>query len=164
MANSDLEVPSYDSATESWHGTLAWQPYSQKRPRISAAVAGKRRRTHRDPADVAAEKATRTTLIMLNLPVLPTNVWLRLIFYRASRQVVDGDNLEKHFLDAANGVLWVDDCQVTDKWSTIRLDRDRPRTEFWVGRDTESNMTRDYTHRVAQCVADNAAIREAQPE
>lgn len=65
--------------------------------------------------------------------MLTGNLWLRATFYRDSRQVVDLDNLEKHLLDCGNNVLWVDDCQVTEKHTCLRLDRFNPRTEYWVG-------------------------------
>lgn len=136
----------------SWGGSLLWQPWPKRRPRISKAVKGRKPRTHQDPEDAAAEKATREALVARDLPVMGTNVWLSLTFYRASRQVVDLDNLEKHFLDAANGVLWVDDCQVTSKFSLLMLDPNQPRTVFSYGPDTESNLVRDLRHKLDELV------------
>lgn len=136
----------------SWGSSLLWQPWPKRRPRISKAVKGRKPRTHQDPEDAAAEKATREALVARDLPVMGTNVWLSLTFYRASRQVVDLDNLEKHFLDAANGVLWVDDCQVTSKFSLLMLDPNQPRTVFSYGPDTESNLVRDLRHKLDELV------------
>lgn len=136
----------------SWGGSLLWQPWPKRRPRISKAVKGRKPRTHQDPEDAAAEKATREALVARDLPVMGTNVWLSLTFYRASRQVVDLDNLEKHFLDAANGVLWVDDCQVTSKFSLLMLDPNQPRTVFSYGPDTESNLTRDLRPKLDELI------------
>lgn len=144
--------PDYNAATVSWGGQLNWQPWAKRRPRISKAVKGRNPRTHQDPEDAAAEKATREALVIRNLPIMGTNVWLSLTFYRASRQVVDLDNLEKHFCDAANGVLWADDSLVTWKTSRLMLDPNRPRTVFSYGPDTESNLVRDLRHKLVELV------------
>jgi Holliday junction resolvase RusA-like endonuclease len=122
--------------------TLPWQPHAKMRPRISRGGA----RTHQDPKDRAAEDHTRDYLEEViaerSLPVLTGNVSLSAVFYRASRQVVDLDNLLKHLMDCLNGLAFVDDSQVT-RYQEVRLelDRDQPRTEFEV-RDDWSTMTR----------------------
>lgn len=104
-------------------------PWSKIRPRISKGL----RRTHQPPEDKKAEQRTRKQIELqwLREP-LTKNVALRVTFYRASRQVVDLDNLLKHLLDAANGVLWVNDAQVTWIQCALNLDRDHPRTELRV--------------------------------
>lgn len=137
-------------------GVMYGQPWAKKRPRISAPRAGARPRTHQDPADAAAEKQTREFLTewlhgtsRRGKPFV-TNVYLHLWFHRESRQVVDLDNLIKHFCDAANGVLWVDDCQITAITGRLALDRERPRTLFIVGLDPDSNMARDLSHKLPE--------------
>jgi Holliday junction resolvase RusA-like endonuclease len=111
------------------------------RPKISRARPGKSPRTHQHPDDKAAEVRTREFLqddwdrYGVTSP-FERNVEISAVFWRASRQVVDLDNLLKHLLDAATGVCWVNDCQVT-RYGVIelRLDRDNPRTFLQVRAD-----------------------------
>lgn len=117
-------------------------PWPKRRPRISRPAAGRPPRTHQHPEDRNAEQYTREALITAGAPLFTGNVQLKVTFYRASRQVVDLDNLEKHLLDAANGVLWRDDCQVTSKVSRLELDREFPRTWLLVTRDRNTTMLR----------------------
>lgn len=125
---------------------IPWQPHSKKRPQISAAVAGKRRRTHQDPADKAAEERTRQFVAdemeARGLPQLTGNVHLIARFYRQTRQVVDFDNLLKHLLDSLNAVAFVDDSQITSCDVRLELDRENPRTEFCVLPSNMSTMLR----------------------
>lgn len=122
---------------------IPWQPHSKMRPRISRGGG----RTHQDPKDKAAEERTRGYLsedvIERALPLLTGNVSIAAVFYRASRQVVDLDNLLKHLLDCLNGIAFVDDKQVT-RYNEVRLmlDRDNPRTEFWITSDYHTSMKR----------------------
>lgn len=118
---------------------LDWQPHAKMRPRISRGGG----RTHQDPKDKAAEVRTREALQERKLPLLTGNVFIGARFYRATRQVVDLDNLLKHILDCGNGILWVDDSQIT-MYSTVglHLDRDHPRTEFWYGPSPGTSMLR----------------------
>lgn len=143
MTEPAASHPDYSLSTMALHAVLIGQPHAKIRPRISAGVAGRRPRTHQDPRDKAAEDVTRGRLVRLNWPLQADNVWLRVQFYRDSRQVVDLDNLEKHLMDCGNGVLWVDDCQITQKTTSVHLDRFKPRTEIWVGLDYDASMTRD---------------------
>lgn len=50
------------------------------------------------------------------------------IFYRSSRSRVDVDNMLKHVLDSATGIVWQDDSQVTAVAGIVELDRSNPRT------------------------------------
>lgn len=113
---------------------LLGNPWAKKRPRISKPVAGKAPRTHQDRADKTAEGLTRAEL-QAAWPWQPLggNVRLGVRFYRASRQIVDIDNLLKHLMDAAQGILWTNDCQVTALEVELELDRTNPRTELWAG-------------------------------
>lgn len=125
---------------------IPWQPHSKKRPQISAAVKGARRRTHQDPADKAAEERTRQfvadEMAVRDLPMLTGNVHLVVRFYRQTRQVVDWDNLGKHLTDSLNGVAFVDDSQVTSVDLRLELDRENPRTVFCVLPSSMSTMLR----------------------
>lgn len=116
------------------------------RPRISKAIPGKAPRTHQTPEDAKAEKATRDFLKEnYTGPLFTTNVRLSAFFFRSSRQVVDLDNLLKHFEDAATGVLWVNDCQVTAYGPTeLHLDREAPRSHIWVQAHDEASLLRSY--------------------
>lgn len=136
----------FDPDSGMWLAVLDWQPWAKKRPKISKAVAGRKARTHQDPDDKQAEQRTHDALDRLrqDYSVFPlaSNVRVRVRFYRESLLVVDGDNLFKHLLDAAQGVLFVNDTQVTDFHVTVDLDRDRPRTELAIGTDMRSTMVR----------------------
>lgn len=50
------------------------------------------------------------------------------LFFRRTHGRVDVDNMLKHVLDAANGICWKDDMQVTAILGVVELDRDNPRT------------------------------------
>jgi Holliday junction resolvase RusA-like endonuclease len=124
-------------------GVVPWQPAAKKRPRISQGG----RRTHQDPVDKEAEKETsdhlRESVAGLPIPRIKTNVSVRLVFYRRTAQRVDVDNLIKHFLDSANGILWLDDCQITRISAELHLDRTSPRTEWRLTEHRDSTMVRD---------------------
>ena len=129
-----------------YEGTIPWQPHAKTRPRISAGG----RRTHQDPRDKAAEKRTRDffalDIVELGVPRLTGNVAATLVFYRQTAQRVDVDNLVKHFFDSANGMLWVDDVQVTRISAVLELDRENPRTEFRIS-PHNSSMVRDLSDK-----------------
>lgn len=116
------------------------------RPRISKAVKGRAPRTHQPPEDAAAEKATREQIqAAWTQEPLGCNVRVSAVFYRSTRGTVDLDNLLKHVLDAAAGVLFVNDCQVTAYGDVeLHLDRDNPRTELAIEVHTGATMVRDY--------------------
>lgn len=125
---------------------LTGEPWAKKRPRISAAVQGKARRTHQPADDRKAEEATREAIRKAwKQEPLGCNVRLSAAFYRSTRGTVDLDNLLKHVLDAATGVLWCDDCQVTAYGDVeLHLDRDNPRTEIAIEVHSGATLLRDY--------------------
>lgn len=145
---------------EAWEysDVVPWQPWAKKRPRISRGGG----RTHQDPTDKEAEKKLREyfaqTVIESQLPLLTSNVAVRLVFYRRTAQVVDIDNLVKHFMDCANGVLWVDDCQVTKFSAELHLDRDNPRTEWRIGLHSYATLIRDRPTKLASTDFNRAAV------
>lgn len=116
------------------------------RPRISKAIPGKPPRTHQPSEDRDAEKRTRDFLTAhWDGPLFTENVRLSIFFFRSTRQMVDIDNLIKHFQDAATGILWVNDCQVTAYGPTeLHLDREAPRTHVWVGVHAEASLLRAF--------------------
>lgn len=81
------------------------------------------------------------------------------------RQRIDTDNLLKHVCDAANGILWEDDSQVTAVYGAMELDPDEPRTVVIVG-EHSSSLTRgsDATRPCANCGApmDVVKIRDSR--
>lgn len=72
----------------------------------------------------------------------PTNVAVDVSFYRSSLQRIDVDNLMKAVLDAATGIVWADDSQVTTIAARLHLDKENPRTEVAFDEDSESTMPR----------------------
>lgn len=135
---SDLPVPVPSPLLQRWEGVIQGNPPSKKRPRISRGGG----RTHQDPADRAAEERTKAALRAYEPPMFTGNVAMIVAFYRASRQIVDIDNLVKHIQDCANGILYVDDVQITCLRTTLDLDRDNPRTHIIVVQDAVSTMRR----------------------
>jgi Holliday junction resolvase RusA-like endonuclease len=69
------------------------------------------------------------------------NVAVGCIFFRSNRQRIDADNMLKLVLDAATGVVWEDDCQVTAVTAIVELDTDNPRTVV-VFAEHKSSMRR----------------------
>lgn len=111
-------------ASPSWGTVLVGEPHSKARPRFS-----KDGHAYKDPADAEAEQATRWRLRQFfRRGPLTGNVALGCVFFRSTRREIDGDNMLKHVCDAGNGILWLDDSQVTAKYGGIELDTDRPRT------------------------------------
>lgn len=125
-----------------YSGTIPWQPWAKMRPKVSRGG----RRTHQDPKDAAAEQRTRMFFaqdaIECGMLLMQDNVAVTLKFYRQTAQTVDLDNLVKHFLDSANGMIWVDDVLVTKISAELHLDRTNPRTEFVIRYHPSSTMVR----------------------
>lgn len=115
-------------AAQSWGTVIVGEPHSKSRPRFSNDG-----RAYRDPADAEAESTTKWRLRRwFRQPPLGGNLALGCVFFRSSMQLIDGDNMLKHICDAGNGILWVDDSQVTAKFAAVELDREHPRTVLVV--------------------------------
>lgn len=117
---------------------IPWATPVKRRARTGNGVV------YSDPEQAAAELATGMELRRW-LPggrPLTGNLAVGCIFYRPTRRVVDGDNLLKHVLDAANGAVFRDDSQVTRLFADVELDRMNPRTVVVIGRHT-STLTRE---------------------
>ncbi|MEW2568416.1 RusA family crossover junction endodeoxyribonuclease [Streptomyces sp. NPDC047070] len=146
-------------AEESWGTVLPGEPHSKSRPRFN-----KDGHAYKDPADAAAEQATRWKMrAWFRHAPLGGNVALGCVFFRSSRQEIDGDNMLKHICDAGNGLLWVDDSQVTGKYGGIELDVDYPRTVLVVAPHV-STMLRgtDHVQECAHCTGSFRPSRRAQ--
>jgi len=75
------------------------------------------------------------------------NVAVGCIFFRSNRQRIDADNMLKMVMDAATGICFFDDDQVTAQLGVIELDRERPRTVIAIG-EHKSSMDRSYRDKV----------------
>lgn len=106
---------------------ISGDPWSKSRPRFA------RGRAYQPRDDLRAEQRLRSRLQSGGAPMFPGNVMMACRFYRASFQRIDTDNLLKHVGDAANGVLWKDDSQVTLVLGDLQLDPGNPRTILLVG-------------------------------
>lgn len=120
----------------------------------SAVIHGppERKQRHRTTAsgrvyapDAEAEQDTASKVVAALRPaerqILTGNVALVMLCYRQNAQPIDADNLAKHLMDAGNGVLWLDDVQVTGLACLVELDRESPRTVLAFG-EHYSTMTR----------------------
>lgn len=102
-------------------------PFSKSRPRFS-----RNGNTYVPKKDRQAEEQTSATLRMFYPESWTGNVALACIFYRPNFQRIDVDNMLKHVCDAANGIIWEDDSQVTALVGVAHLDVDDPRTVIAV--------------------------------
>lgn len=109
-------------------------PPSKARPRF-----GKNRNVY-TPSSKAEKKLSWLLKYAFPAP-LKENVFVICIFFRGDKHRIDSDNMMKHFLDAATGVCWNDDSQVTAHLGIIEYDPARPRTVVLIGRH-ESSMVR----------------------
>lgn len=75
---------------------------------------------------------------------LPYTVAVVCIFYRSNYIRVDVDNMLKHVMDSANGIVWEDDSQVTAQLGIMEYDPDHPRTVILIG-EHRSTMQRPST-------------------
>jgi Holliday junction resolvase RusA-like endonuclease len=130
------------------HYTLMeWEPASKARPRFA-----KGGRTYTPAESRKAEARTAAWLRQCFDEPMTGNVALACLFFRPNRQRIDVDNMLKHVCDAANGIIWHDDSQVSSVTGVIELDPDRPRTLLAVSPHM-STMTRgtDATYPCGQC-------------
>lgn len=115
--------------------TIPGAPPSKARPRFTRTG-----RTYSTKEDRAAELRTATYLRRHLGAAGPAtgNMALGCVFYRPNMQRIDTDNMLKHVCDAANGVLWVDDSQVTAVLGITEYDADNPRTIIVAGQHPSS--------------------------
>lgn len=99
------------------------EPASKSRPRFT-----KHGRPYRTKEDVDAEARTASHLRRTFAAPWTGNVALGCVFFRPSKQRIDVDNMLKHVCDAANGIAWIDDSQVTAVYGVAELDAEHPRT------------------------------------
>jgi Holliday junction resolvase RusA-like endonuclease/ssDNA-binding Zn-finger/Zn-ribbon topoisomerase 1 len=136
-------------------------PYSKSRPRSSRDG-----HVYVKKQDRQQEDLTGWYLRTLFSRPLTGNVALGCIFFRPNRQRIDADNMLKHVCDAASGIVYHDDEQVTGITGLIELDADNPRTVIMVGEHT-TTLTRgtDATTPCPECGQPMSLIgRTARPE
>lgn len=119
---------------------IGGQPFPQQRARSGVTPTGKRV-THTSREQQARTDLTRTFLSYAFDEPLDGTLLLVALFFRKDQTVVDVDNLIKHLKDAAKGVCWWDDCQVTQEYGRVHMDRENPRTVMALGH-VPSNIDR----------------------
>lgn len=106
---------------------LPGKPPSKPRPRFGKG------RAYSSKEQVAAERTTAAHLRALAGGPLDGPLVLVMTFWLPDNHRRDVDNLAKHLMDAANGILWHDDSQVRRSAQLADLDRGNPRTEVLLG-------------------------------
>lgn len=119
--------------------TIDGEPRSKARPRFSGNGHAYTPTKQRE-----AERILGSYLKSAFKKPYRLNVAVVCIFYRSTYLRVDTDNMLKHVLDAANGICWVDDYQVTGIIGLTELDKERPRTVIGFAQH-ESTLVRDMT-------------------
>lgn len=122
------------------------EPRSKARPRFSGGGS-----SYAADKQDAHERLLKHYMRTLMLNPLRGNVAIACIFYRSSKHRVDVDNLLKQVFDAANGILWHDDMQVTACIGILKMDRTFPRTLVIVGRHLEPSLDRSNQDISAEC-------------
>lgn len=112
--------------------TLPWTPVPKARPRFA------RGRAYHDPKDKDAEAKTGAMLRYKATTLWSANVCVVAGFVRHDRRWMDVDNLMKHLLDSANGVLFYDDAQVTASAQVLEYGPGAARTVLVVGEHASS--------------------------
>jgi Holliday junction resolvase RusA-like endonuclease/endogenous inhibitor of DNA gyrase (YacG/DUF329 family) len=127
--------------------TIDGDPASKARPRFT-----RKGHTYTDPKDRTAEERTAWHLRRAFQTPYLGNVAVGCVFFRPNRQRIDVDNMLKHVCDAATGIAWIDDSQVTGIMGIAEFDRERPRTLIVFGRHV-TTLTRgeDATVPCEQC-------------
>lgn len=111
-------------------------PSSKSRPRFS-----RNGHAYTKAQDRAQERVSALHFKRVFKAPKTGNVAVGCIFFRSNRRWIDADNMLKHICDAANGIAYIDDSQVTAVLGVIELDRDNPRTIVMIS-DHETTMTR----------------------
>lgn len=79
------------------------------------------------------------------------NLAVGCVFYRPNRQRIDVDNLLKLVMDAATGIVWKDDSQVTAQLGILEMDKERPRTVIVFGEHQSSLQRVPITRTCKAC-------------
>ena len=112
------------------------EPYSKARPRVNGSG-----QVYNSGKQAAQERELGHHLRRNFKEPVRHTVAVACFFYRSTRRRIDVDNLLKQVMDAANGICWYDDSQVTAQLGIIELDPDNPRTVICIG-EHQSSMQR----------------------
>lgn len=104
------------------------EPRSKARPRFSKSGHAYNSQKQRDH-----ELRLKQQMQIARPSKIEGNIAIACIFYRSSKGRIDIDNLLKQVLDAATGIIWTDDMQVTACVAILRFDRELPRTAIAFG-------------------------------
>lgn len=111
-------------------------PISKARPRWSY------RKNHPYTPRKTVEGEKQIALFFGQIKKFDRNVAVACVFYRASHQRIDVDNMLKAILDGGTRAgIWDDDSQVTAILGIVEYDRYNPRTVVYFG-EHKSSMTR----------------------
>lgn len=127
--------------------TVPGVPRSKTRPRYT-----RKGHVYQNPTDREREERTAWFLRGGIREPFGSNVAVVCMFVRPNRTRVDADNMVKHVLDAANGVIFEDDRQVTAQAGLVEMDAENPRTVIAIGAH-QSSLDRTVRRTVpcAQC-------------
>lgn len=114
-------------------------PHPQARPK--ARRIGKSATVYKPDKDLHDELRAVLQSLHDGEP-LTGSVVLAAAFYLPDLRTRDTSNQLKHLEDAANGILWKDDRQVTASLGYQELDRERPRTVILYGADELTTVAR----------------------
>jgi Holliday junction resolvase RusA-like endonuclease len=115
-------------------GVFVGNPDSKARPRLGKG------RVYSPSAK--AETALAWEMRTVFPEKLVGNIGVACVFFRSNRQRIDADNMLKHVMDAATGVIWKDDSQVTAQAGFVEYDPAAPRTIIAIGQHN-SSLTRE---------------------
>jgi Holliday junction resolvase RusA-like endonuclease len=107
-------------------------------------------RGHTYAPDRAIEERTAWALRAAFKQELVGNVAIGCVFFRPNHMRIDVDNMLKHVLDAAKGIVWHDDSQVTAVMGIVELDTADPRTLVVVAPHV-SSLVRDIRRTCRRC-------------
>lgn len=105
------------------------QPRPKQRPRQGRNGRFYTPKDTRDYENLVKECATKA---MINREPLEGDLYVSLVFHRATRRRADLDNLGKAVLDAMNEIVYHDDKQIVEKYSKVHLQAENPRVEIRV--------------------------------
>lgn len=126
------------------------EPRSKCRPRFTKNG----NRVYNDKKQIDNEKMLKWNFKLKFKTPVSHEVAVACIFYRSTKSRIDLDNLTKQVLDAANGICWLDDMQVTGIAGILRLDRDNPRIVLAIA-DNQNNSIPGAMGRGTETVASN---------
>ena len=106
--------------------TILGEPRPKERPRFGGG------RVFSSKTQMADQKRLQHGMSLAFDEPLDGTIAIACLFYRSTQHHVDVDNLLKQVMDAAKGIIWHDDAQVTASWPALEVDREYPRIAIGV--------------------------------